>query len=203
MKYEIQRMISEALAQQPQNRWGIVKSVDPVRVAVRVLIQPEGVLTGWLPLLLPGASSGWSMLSMPSVGDMAMVTADAGDALGAVIGFAHNDTRPAPTAPNGLTGGNAVNVPGEFLLVGKGGNVVRLCADGTLLIVGDINVRGSITTTGSIHALGNVLANGSVTDLNGTGGGGTLQALRAAYDIHKHTGIQRGGGITDTTDTPA
>jgi phage baseplate assembly protein gpV len=203
---QIRRIVSEAMAQQPQNRWGVVESVDPARMAVRVLIQPEGVLSGWLPIQGAAASSGWTMLAVPSIGDMACVVPDAGEALGSVSGFAHNDGRLAPKAPSGLTGGNSSAVPGELLFIGKGGTTVRLCADGTLLIVGDINVRGSITTTGSVHAQGNVLSDMNVQaalavkDLNGASG--TLQQLRAAYDVHKHGGVQSGGSLTNTTDTP-
>jgi len=38
---------------QGQPRFALVASVDPARYAARVTLQPEGVLTGWLPILAP------------------------------------------------------------------------------------------------------------------------------------------------------
>ena len=34
-------------------RFGTVSSVDPGTATARVTLQPEGVLSGWLPLLTP------------------------------------------------------------------------------------------------------------------------------------------------------
>ena len=42
-------------------RFGIVSSVDPASATARVTLQPEGVLTGWLPLLTPWTGSGWGL----------------------------------------------------------------------------------------------------------------------------------------------
>ena len=44
---------------QGQSRFAIVSSVDPSAYAARVLLQPEAVLSGWLPILSPWVGSGW------------------------------------------------------------------------------------------------------------------------------------------------
>ena len=38
---------------QGQPRFGLVTSVDTSRMAARVTLQPEGVLSGWLPIASP------------------------------------------------------------------------------------------------------------------------------------------------------
>jgi Type VI secretion system/phage-baseplate injector OB domain len=113
-------------------RWGIVQSVDPARPAVRVLIQPEGVLTGWLPVVLPWAANGWGLIAVPQPGMTAFVMSDLGSAdEGVVVGFAHNDGNPVPVPPAAIGGAAAQVQPGEIALVHASGSVVRLCADGT------------------------------------------------------------------------
>ena len=52
-----------------QPRFAVVTSVDPTRPAVRVALQPEGVITGWLPVLSPWIGAGWGMSCPPSPGD--------------------------------------------------------------------------------------------------------------------------------------
>jgi len=46
MRQEAQR----ATADIAMSRWGIVQNYDPARYAARVLLMPEGILTGYLPL---------------------------------------------------------------------------------------------------------------------------------------------------------
>ena len=41
-----------------QPRFGTVTSVDPTTATARVKLQPEGVLSGWLPVLSPWVGSG-------------------------------------------------------------------------------------------------------------------------------------------------
>ena len=64
-----------------QPRFGIVTSVDPQNATARVLIQPEAVLSGWLPVLSPWIGSGWGMSCPPSP-----LPSDEGSRLGAWLG---------------------------------------------------------------------------------------------------------------------
>ena len=52
---------------QGQPRFGLVASVDPQRYAVRVSLQPEGVLSGWLPVLSQWVGAGWGIACLPAV----------------------------------------------------------------------------------------------------------------------------------------
>ena len=40
-------------------RFGLVTSVDPATATARVTLQPENVLSGWLPLLTPWVGNVW------------------------------------------------------------------------------------------------------------------------------------------------
>ena len=75
-----------------QPRLATVTSVNPTAATVRVTLQPEGVLSGWLPVLSPWIGAGWGMYCPPSTGDQVLVIAQEGDAEhGIIIGRAFSD----------------------------------------------------------------------------------------------------------------
>ena len=63
-----------------QPRFATVTSVNAPAATARVTLQPEGVLSGWLPVLSPWIGAGWGLCSPPSPGDQVMVLAQEGDA---------------------------------------------------------------------------------------------------------------------------
>src|SRR4051794_35105765 len=65
---------------QGQPRFGIVSSFDPAAYTVRVLLQPENVLSGWLPVLSQWVGAGWGLVAPPSPGDQVIVLTQEGDA---------------------------------------------------------------------------------------------------------------------------
>lgn len=162
-----------------QPRFGVVTSVDPSRPAVRVSLQPEGVITGWLPILSPWVGAGWGLACPPSPGDQVFVIAQEGDAEhGVVIGRAWSDQARAPAAP-----------AGEFWLVHKTGSFIKLQSDGAIHIQGNMIVQGNVTITG------NIATTGDLTDYHGS-----LNALRTHYNAHLHPDPQ--GGLSGTTTQP-
>ena len=119
---------------QGQPRFGIVGSVDAARYAARVMLQPEGVLTGWLPILSPWVGAGWGMVCPPAPGDQVMVLPQEGDAEhGVVVGVSFSDSRRAPVAPLG-----------ELWLVHARGSFLKLVSDGTVRVQGDLHVDGDV-----------------------------------------------------------
>src|SRR5947209_1609254 len=77
---------------QGQPRFGIISSFDPSSYAARVTLQPEGGLSGWLPVLSSWIGTGWGLACPPSIGDQVMVLAQEGHAdHGVIIGGAHSD----------------------------------------------------------------------------------------------------------------
>ncbi len=186
-------------------RWGLVAAVDPARMRVRVRVQPEDVLSGWLPIAQLGAGAGATMLSVPVVGQMAYLSADNAEAEHAVVvGFAHSDTDPVPGMAGAIAGGTSGLQPGEAAILGKGGSYIRLCADGTFFIHGDTNIDGKLTVSGDIIGQQNIRATEDVTDRKLAHG--SLATLRDAYNAHTHTqpADSRGDAeaATNTTSNP-
>ena len=56
-----------------QARFGLVASVDGARYAARVRLQPEDVLSGWLPVLSPWVGAGWGLVALPAPGGQVRV----------------------------------------------------------------------------------------------------------------------------------
>jgi phage baseplate assembly protein gpV len=162
-----------------QPRFAIVSSVDPTRPAARVLLQPEGVLTGWLPILSPWVGAGWGLSSPPSPGDQVLVLPQEGQSEhGVIIGRAWSDTARTPAA-----------AAGELWLVHQSGAFLKLSNDGMIHLQGNTTLAGNLTVTGTISATGDI-----------ADGQGALSRLRGHYDAHTH--IDSRGGVTSTTSQP-
>ncbi len=117
-----------------QPRFGTVTSVDPDTAAARVKLEPEGVLSGWLPVLSSWTGSGWGMVCPPTPGDQVLVLSQEGDSEhGVIVGRAFSDAQRPPSAP-----------AGEFWLVHKSGTAIKLVNDGTVQIKGDLHVDGDV-----------------------------------------------------------
>ena len=178
-----------------QPRFGLVTSVDPNRPAARVSLQPEGVITGWLPVLSPWVGAGWGMSCPPSPGDQVVVIAQEGDSEhGVVVGRAWSDVAHTPQAP-----------PGELWLVHQTGSFVKLLNDGTIRIQGDVHHTGNLFVTGNIlsqqniTAQQNIVAQQNITAQQNVQGlisiqdnNGTLDRLRRHYDAHTHVDTLNG-----------
>ena len=129
---------------QAQPRFGIVTSVDPNSATARVTLQPEGVLTGWLPVLSPWVGAGWGLACPPAPGDQVPVLAQEGAAAhGIIIGRAFSDAQRPPPASSG-----------ELWLIHQSGSFIKLTNDGTVQIKGDLHVSGDIyDQVGSLNRL--------------------------------------------------
>lgn len=119
---------------QSRPRFATVASVDTGAATVRVMLQPENVLSGWLPVLSSWTGAGWGMVCLPSPGDQVFVVGQENDAdNGVVIGSAFSSKRMPPKAP-----------AGEFWLVHAKGTSLRLTNDGCVRIIGDLHVSGDV-----------------------------------------------------------
>jgi phage baseplate assembly protein gpV len=159
-------------------RFALVTSVDPATATARVALQPEGVLTGWLPILSPSTGSGWGIWCPPNPGDQVLVLAQEGDAEhGVIIGraFSFGDIPPPAAA-------------GELWLVHSSGSSIRLLNNGVITMVGPVTVQGTVTVSGDVRVAGRI-----------SDGHGALADLRSHYDAHSHVD-SRGG--TTSAPTP-
>lgn len=143
-----------------QTRVGIVTSVDSATYSARITIQPEGTLTGWLPVAASWTGNGWGLACAPSPGDQVVVVWQEGNAeQGIIIGRLWSYNVPPPNAP-----------VGELWLMHQSGSNLKLCNDGTILSQADRWVH-----SGDLHV------SGDVYDSHGA-----LSQLRGHYNVHVH-----------------
>ena len=117
-----------------QPRFATITSFNPTDYTARVSLQPEGTLSGWLPVLSPWAGPAWGMVCPLNTGDQVLVLPHEGDAEhGIIIGRAFSSRSPVPHTTTG-----------EFCIVHSSGACLRLKADGTVSISGDLHVTGNI-----------------------------------------------------------
>lgn len=166
---------------QGQPRFGVVASFDPNTYAARVTLQPEKVLSGWLPVLSSWVGSGWGLACPPSLGDQVLVLPQEGHAdHGVIVGRAYSDQiRPPMLNGNPIPSGEAVlfHASGAYLRLGNDGSFILCAASGK-----QVTVQGDLVVTGNI------------SDQNGAHQ--TLADLRDAYDQHVHGGITSGSSNT-------
>lgn len=150
-------------------RFGLVASFDPNAYAAKVLIQPENVLSGWLPVLSCWVGAGWGLAAPLVPGAQVLVIAQEGDSeQGVVVGAVWSAVDAPLAAP-----------AGEIWLQHQSGSFMKLHNDGTIALQAPVvNVTGSLVVSGNI------------SDLNGAHG--TLAALRNAHDTHAHADPQGG-----------
>lgn len=117
-----------------QPRIGTVTSSNSQTATARVLLQPEGVLTGWLPVLTPWVGSGWGMVCPPSAGDQVLIIPQEGDAQhGLIIGRLYSNSVRPPEVESG-----------EITLCHRSGCSLRLLNSGIVSIAGDLHVSGDV-----------------------------------------------------------
>jgi len=117
-----------------QPRFGIVTSVDTERGAAKVKLQPDGIITGWLPVLSNWIGEGWGIACPPSPGDQVLIIPQEGyGEHGIIVGRSYSDQKRPPNAPIG-----------EFWIVHKTGTALKLTNDGKIRIKGDLHVDGDV-----------------------------------------------------------
>jgi hypothetical protein len=143
-----------------QPRLGTVASVDPGAYAARVTIQPEGVLSGWLPIGSSWVGAGWGLACLPTPGDQVLVLWQEGDSEhGIIVCRLWSNAALPPAAP-----------VGELWLQHRSGSYLKLRNDGSIA-----SSAGTWSHTGDLHV------SGDVVDSHGA-----LSALRAHYNAHVH-----------------
>ncbi len=162
----VRHQVEAGASQRAATRLAIVSSYDPSTYQAQVLYQPEGQLSGWMPVLTPWSGGGFGLFCPPTPGDQVEVQHPDGTHGAGVVclrSFSDQD-RPLPA------------VCGEFWLVHKTGACLKLTNDGKLSLNSAVEV--------DVGNLGNALLQ-LVTD-----------ALVTLFNSHVHSGVQKGGGGT-------
>ena len=178
---QVRRAAREAVRDRAPTRHGTISSYDPNTHGVRVELQPDGTLTGWLPLKAVWIGNGWGMFAAPSIGDAVEVDFQEADGGVGSVGhrFFNDEDRP-------------LSVPsGEFWLVHQSGAFLKLTNDGAITLSdgqgATLSMKGGvITSTASSwnHS-------GPITVTNGD-----IKADGISLKTHKHGGVQAGSAIT-------
>jgi hypothetical protein len=146
-------------------RQGIVTSYDPNAYAIKVTLQPDNVLTGWIPLKSAWVGNSWGLFCPPSIGDAVEVDfqEDDGGVGSAGLRFFNDSDRPL-ACPSG-----------EFWLVHKTGAFYKLTNDGKALINGQVEIDATAPTI-NITATGNITAQAGGNAVVQAAGTATIQA---------------------------
>lgn len=184
------------------SKLGIVTSADPNAYAVKVRLQPEDVLSGWLPVTAEWTGSGWGDFCLPLPGDQVRVSFQEGDSgAGIVVGKVYSDEQRPPTGA----------LAGERWLMHQSGSLIRLRNNGNVEIVGaadlPVTVAGNVTlavtgnvtiTAAALTITGDTTIDGDLT-ITGTVIGGEKGVN---LDTHVHTNVQAGTSLSGPPPAP-
>ena len=216
---QLKSTAQQATQGRANTRHGTISSYDPGAYAVKVMLQPDNVETGWLPLKSIFIGNGWGIFCPPSIGDAVEIDYQEGDNEVGSIGmrFFNDQDRPLP-CPSGefwLVHKSGASVKstnnGMLTLSDPSGTVLQLSNDGNVRITGNLIVSGNTTTKGNTETDGTTLSKGAITGQGGmavSGGsgatvagnlavsGGDVTADSISLKNHLTTGVQPGSGAS-------
>jgi phage baseplate assembly protein V len=179
-------------------RVGQITSYDPTTHSVRVELQPDGLLSGWLPMAAQFVGNGWGLVAAPSVGDMVVVAfVDSDIDAGIVVARLFNDDDRAPSVP-----------AGEFWLVHKSGSSlkfldsgnVELVSPGAVHITADTaTIHANTTIDGQLTVKQKLTAEASVEGYADAVFSGQVTGQGIPLSTHRHPGVRSG---SDTSQGP-
>ena len=182
-------------------RRGTISSYDPAKYAAKVIVQPEGYETGFIPIGSDWVGNGWGLFAGPTPGDEVEINYQEGGKNAPYIGkrFYGNLAQPLPVPS------------GEFWLVHKSGSFLKFKNDGSVSLntAGDLDAtvggQANLTATGKVVAsaaefdltgdlkvTGNITASGDIYDQGQSDQ--SMNHIRTVYDGHTHPAP---GGTTD------
>ncbi len=185
----IKRVVADMLNLQAKTQYGTITAYNPEDYTVKVLLQPEGVETGWIALTAPWSGNGLGAVFGPMPGTACRVDFAGGVAEAAIAGgriFDANNPPPVVQA-------------GQGAIVDKAGSYARFNGDGTVTWGASVGITsttpllkqvGNMEVTGNLQVDQNVIAAGDISDQNGAHG--TVGALRNAHNGHDHSDPQGG-----------
>lgn len=141
---------------QVHGRYATVTSYDPATYSAKVMLQPQNVESGWLPIKSAQIGNGWGIYSPPAIGDQVFVQfQEGGVEAGIITGSVYSDTDKPAAAPSG-----------EIWLVHKSGASIKLLTNGNVAInsAGEVDL-GNLAS--AVHKL-------------------VMDNFKALYNAHQH-----------------
>lgn len=92
-----------------------------------------------------------------------------------------------------------VTINGDVAVTGDTTLTGNLGVTGNTALTGDLSVTGNTSLTGALAVDGAMTATGDITDQS-AGNTVTVAAVRVAYNLHKHSGVQAGGAVSGISD---
>ncbi|WP_429499373.1 phage baseplate assembly protein V [Robbsia andropogonis] len=198
---------AQALAASGTNsdpRHATISSYDPNTHAVKVLVQPENVESGWMPMSAIGIGNGFGLAIGPNIGDQVLVVFPHGSfEAGVIVGRYFDAVNQAIPVPSG-----------EIWMIQKSGSYLKFLSNGDvqMLVNGNYTetVTGTAIRTATAHQIvgpvttdKTIVAGGDITDNAASGNQQTMYGMRHAYDIHYHPIVQvQIGNSTINSQTP-
>lgn len=166
----IKSYIDEYMTRVPHPRAGTVTSYDPDRHSVKAMLQPDGVETGWMPIVTAHVGNNFGLAIGPQIGDQIVIGFHEGDIESPyMMGRMHSDQERPPRAE-----------AGEIVLQSASGFILKCDKNGLVSIT-----SGGQAITIDAGGGGIALTSATLTH-NGKNIG----------DTHEHSGVVPGGGDT-------
>lgn len=145
---------------------GLVSSYDPKNILVKVRLMPQDIETGWLPIKLLMAGSGFGVYCGPSVDDEAVVIFSEGDPnSGVCIGFLGNLEDQPPTVQSGeiqiIAKGAAASI--KMDTAGNIASAGTWVHTGTMKVTGNTELDAALDVKGATHLEGTAQIDGKTT----------------------------------------
>lgn len=218
MRREAERILSAKTF----SRFGVIQNYDPDNYRARVLIQPENILTNWMPISSDYVGAGFGLFIGPSPGDTVVCQFVDGDFGMGVIGSGKIFLPSMPSVPC---------PSGQVMLIHSSGTFIKLMNSGDLdmNVIGNLNlaVTGNLEATVNGNAMitspnpvtvsapttvveGDLEVTGNISGGTGSGGGtatfngtvtttGDVQANGISLEQHYHTYNPGSGSPTNTS----
>lgn len=140
----VRRIVDQVLSRRPKPSIGTVTSYDPNRYAAKVLLQPKGVETGWLPIETGHIGNGFGIAIGLTAGDQVKVDYVGGDKdAPSITGRLHSDQERPPVAQSGEI---VIQSAAGFILKADQAGVLTLSTNGQNINInaggGTVNING-------------------------------------------------------------
>jgi len=137
-------------------RRGLVLTYQQQPPMAKVLLQPENIETGWLPVLSPWSANGWGIVIPLAANDQVLLVCEEADGQNyAIWGRYYSDADAAPAT---------LPVAGEFFMQSQGGAQLYFKADGSVVLAtttlkisapgggnATVNITGTLQVTGEVY----------------------------------------------------